>query len=61
MATYDTNMPFIDCELTEGVIKLLSDGCGYIFGINDIERIAPGLSDTVKKDVMSIMSDIFET
>ena len=51
-------MPFMDCELTSGVIKKLSDECGRIFTPDDIESIVPGLSVRVKKDVYEIAQDI---
>ena len=52
-------MPFMDCELTSGVIKKLSDECGRIFTPDDIESIVPGLSVRVKKDVYEIAQDMF--
>ena len=53
-------MPFIDCELTEGVIKMLTDECGAISKIDDIDMVVPGLSRSVKSDVMDIVKDIFD-
>ena len=59
LTSYSDNRPFLDCELTEGVIKLLTNECGYIFNLEDIERIVPGLSDRVKRDIIVITNDIF--
>ena len=58
--TYSCEMPFIDCELTEGVIKMLTDECGAISKIDDIDMVVPGLSRSVKSDVMDIVKDIFD-
>ena len=60
MTLYNNNMPFLDCELTEGVIKLLTEQCGYIYQYDDLEKIAPGLSSGVKEDILEIARDIFK-
>ncbi|XP_063675551.1 uncharacterized protein LOC134812218 [Bolinopsis microptera] len=59
LTSYSDNRPFLDCELTEGVIKLLTNECGHIFNLEDIEGIVPGLSDRVKRDILVITNDIF--
>ncbi|KAL5252834.1 hypothetical protein ACHWQZ_G015565 [Mnemiopsis leidyi] len=60
LTLYSNTMPFIDCELTEGVIKKLTEECGYIYDYNDLENIIPGLSSEVKEDIIAIAREIFK-
>ena len=52
-------MPFLDSELTQGVTKALTDECSSISGVSDIDSLVPGLTQSVKCDVMDIVKDIF--
>ena len=52
-------MAFEAPELTLGVINLIIENSRYIFIESDLDRFVPGLSSTLKQDIMNVFNIIF--
>ena len=54
------SMPFLDSDLTEGIIKLIVQECHKICCPQDLDALVSGLSESTKLDIMEIFYDIFK-
>lgn len=56
---YTGNIPFVDPELTDGIITVLTDHVNKIQGADDVLHLAPGLSPEIVEDIMNIIEELF--
>ena len=57
---YMSEIPFLDLEMTDGIITLLVEHLNKFKLPSDIAQLVPCLSEQVVEDVMTIVRDIFE-
>jgi len=53
-------MPFLDSDLTEGIIKLIVQECHKICCSQDLDALVSGLSESTKMYIMEIFDNIFK-
>ena len=53
-------MPFVDMELTDGIITVMTDHLNKIKDAANIHQLIPCISSMVVEDIMAIIRDIFE-
>lgn len=58
--SYMNEMPFLDLELTSGIISLVCDNLHKLKSKEDLATLVPYLSQTVIDDIMIIVNDIFD-
>lgn len=56
---YTSNLPFVDPELTDGIIKVLSDHVNKLKTADDVLHLAPGLSLHIVEDIVEIIEELF--
>ena len=54
------SMPFLDNDLTEGIIKLIVKECHKICCSHDLDALVSGLSESTKMYIMEIFDTIFK-
>ena len=54
-------MPFLDSDLTEGVINLIVQQCHKICRQEHLDALVPGLNRSSQLDIMDIFNSIFLT
>ena len=57
---YTNELPFVDIDLTDGIVALLVAHVNKITSRDDIHQLVPGLSEVVVDDIISIVKDMFD-
>ena len=52
-------MPFLDSDLTDGIITLIVQNCHKICRQEDLQILVPGLTRSTQLDIMDIFENIF--
>ena len=53
-------MPFMDSDLTDGIINLIVQKCHKICCQEDLNMLVPGLTEATQLDIMAIFNYIFQ-
>jgi hypothetical protein len=54
-----STIPFLDSDLTEGIINLIVKQCHKICRREDLNALVPGLNHSTQLEIMDIVSSIF--
>jgi hypothetical protein len=54
-----SKMPFVDSDLTEGIINLIVQQCHKICRREDLDALVPGLNLSTQLEIMDIIRNIF--
>ncbi|KAL5268815.1 hypothetical protein ACHWQZ_G002603 [Mnemiopsis leidyi] len=57
---YMQEMPFLDMEITDGIVNLLVENLNRLKSTVDLIKLVPLLDEIIVEDIMEIIRDIFE-